>query len=84
MLVMRKGLLLVSKHYLLSGVLGLNKTTVMALENERNRPFFPLLLFFSQVICVSPPSVTQNNMIAADCVILAVASTIILTTRLQK
>lgn len=40
MLVMRKGLLLVSKHYSLSRVLGLNKTPVMALENERNKSFF--------------------------------------------
>lgn len=43
MLVMRKGLLLVSKHYSLSRVLGLNRTPVMALENERNKSF----LFFS-------------------------------------
>lgn len=37
MLVMRKGLLLVRKHYLLSSVFGLNKTKVTALENERYR-----------------------------------------------
>lgn len=43
---MRKGLLLVSKHYSLSRVLGLNKTTVMVLENERNMSYIHKYIFF--------------------------------------
>lgn len=39
MLVMRKGLLLVSKHYSLSRVLGLNRTPIMALENKEIKSF---------------------------------------------
>lgn len=54
MLVMRKGLLLVSKHYSLSRVLGLNRTPIMALENKE-------ISLFSRVICVSPPAVKQTT-----------------------